>query len=407
MLKGSGKWIAALIAAALAVTGVGIFLALRPSEKNRAEQKSSPPTTTSSSSREVLALGRLEPEGEIYKVAPPSSSTASSRVLQTRVKENDSVKQGQVIAVMDVYERLLASALQAQAQVQEAQSELAQVRAGAKQGDISAQEAVVRQQGAAIEQQEAALRAKTAEVVRLNAELQIAEQQYKRFRALYDERAISASRMDEETLKLEQAKWSFEQASQEKTQQEKLLAQTNVQLQEALSRLNSVAEVRPTDVQQAEARVQVAMANMRRAEEDLKTAAVPSPIDGQVIKVCTKSGEQVMLAGTSGQQDDCTGAVAIIGKTSQMYAVAEIYESDIGRVKVGQKAIVTSDSAAFPNELTGKVVQVGRQIRKKDVLDTDPAADTDARVVEVKVKLDNSTPVSGLTNLQVKVRVMP
>ncbi|NET54526.1 MAG: HlyD family secretion protein, partial [Merismopedia sp. SIO2A8] len=45
------------------------------------------------------------------------------------------------------------------------------------------------------------------------------------------------------------------------------------------------------------------------------------------------------------------------------------------------------------------------QIFKNDVLDDDPAANADARVVEVDVQLDDSTVVEALTNLQVDVRI--
>jgi len=42
---------------------------------------------------------------------------------------------------------------------------------------------------------------------------------------------------------------------------------------------------------------------------------------------------------------------------------------------------------------------------KNNVLDDDPAANADSRVVEVKVRLDNSQMVEALTNLQVDVRI--
>ena len=47
------------------------------------------------------------------------------------------------------------------------------------------------------------------------------------------------------------------------------------------------------------------------------------------------------------------------------------------------------------------------QIKKQDVLDADPAADKDARVVEVKVRIDpeDNDKVAGLTNLQVRITI--
>jgi HlyD family secretion protein len=40
-----------------------------------------------------------------------------------------------------------------------------------------------------------------------------------------------------------------------------------------------------------------------------------------------------------------------------------------------------------------------------DVLGTDPVAKTDARVVEVEVRLDDSTSVRNVTNMQVMVSI--
>jgi ABC exporter DevB family membrane fusion protein len=96
-----------------------------------------------------------------------------------------------------------------------------------------------------------------------------------------------------------------------------------------------------------------------------------------------------------------------LGKTDQMYVVAEVYQTDIQKVRLGQRATITSD--AFSGTFKGTVDQIGLQIFKRDVLSTDPLADTDARVVEVKVRLDpmDSQKVAGLTNIQVNVLINP
>jgi ABC exporter DevB family membrane fusion protein len=86
-----------------------------------------------------------------------------------------------------------------------------------------------------------------------------------------------------------------------------------------------------------------------------------------------------------------------------MDVVAEVYETDIHKVVIGQQATIKSQGLS--SELTGKVTEIGLQIGKKDVLGTDPAADSDVRVVEVKISLDadSSQKVRTLTNLQVNV----
>lgn len=346
--------IALAIAAALGTAGFGIFLYVSsilgsPAAEPQAAQ-SQEPTLASESAPAITALGRLEPADGIVKVAAPSS-LGSVRVSRLLVKEGSVVQANQPIAVMDTSDRLLAAAIQAEAEVREAQSRLAQVKAGSKEGDILAAQ---------------------AKAARLAAELQMAEREYQRYQALYENGAISASTLDARRLAL----------------------QTTAQaLNEAKQTLTSVAEVRPTDVQQAESQVNVAIANLQKAKAELDTAIIRAPISGQVLEVHADPGEQV---GEDG--------IVELGKTDQMYAIAEVYETDIKKVRIGQKAKITSE--AFAGEITGIVDQVGLQIRKNDVLNTDPAADTDSRVVEVKIKLDDSRKVAGLTNLQVDVAIV-
>ncbi|MBF2029601.1 MAG: ABC exporter membrane fusion protein [Oscillatoriales cyanobacterium C42_A2020_001] len=367
----SGKWIAVLIAAALGVAGLGIFMALRPSQTSQTPT-ASPSPTEAVNENAITALGRLEPEGEVIKVAAPSSGGSATpifgtpRIARLLVKERAEVKAGQPIAVLDTYDRLMAAGLTAQAEVQEAQTRLAQVQAGAKIGDIEAQRAIVN--------------ARLANVERLESEMQTARWEAERYKNLFQSGAVSEQEARNRQLKYTTAARQFEQAKRE--------------LEEAKNTLNSVAEVRPTDVQQAQAAVNVAVANLQRAKADLDASVVRSPINGQVIKVHTREGEQV---GSNG--------IVEIGNIGQMMAVAEVYETDIPKVRKGQRATITG--SAFPGEISGTVDQVGLLIQKNDVLNTDPAADTDVRVVEVRIRLDDSRLVSGLTNLQVKVKIQP
>ena len=94
-----------------------------------------------------------------------------------------------------------------------------------------------------------------------------------------------------------------------------------------------------------------------------------------------------------------------LGRTDRMYAVAEVYETDITGVKVGQLATVRTP--AMEEELTGKVERISLKVGRLDVIGTDPIAKTDARVVEVFILLDDSEAVSRFTNMQVKVEIQP
>jgi HlyD family secretion protein len=86
-----------------------------------------------------------------------------------------------------------------------------------------------------------------------------------------------------------------------------------------------------------------------------------------------------------------------------MHAIAEVYESDIRFVRVGQEATVRSP--AFEDELVGRVKSIRQKVQKQDEMGTDPAARKDARIVEVVIELDDSAQAARLTNLQVDVLI--
>lgn len=158
-----------------------------------------------------------------------------------------------------------------------------------------------------------------------------------------------------------------------------------------LRRKNALSE---SELQSWQLGRDVARANLERARAELELSTVRSPIDGQVLEVHAREGERV---GEDG--------IVEIGETSAMYAVAEVYETDVGRVHVGQRAHVRSP--ALPHELEGEVERIGLKVGKKDVLSTDPVADADARVVEVEIRLRDSQLAAALTNLRVEVVLEP
>ena len=99
-----------------------------------------------------------------------------------------------------------------------------------------------------------------------------------------------------------------------------------------------------------------------------------------------------------------TNAVAHLrGEPAPNIVNPEVYETDVARVAIGQRATVTSP--ALPEPLTGVVEWINLQIGKQDALGTDPAARKDARVVEVEIRLDDSTKAAALTNLQVEAEI--
>ena len=333
----------------------------------------------------VSALGRIEPEGEVIQLSV-SSAAEGSKVERLLVQQGDSVQTGQIIAVLDSYNPRFAALQNAQADVQIAQANLARIKAGARQGDISAQRSAIARLEAELRGQ---IAAQEAEIARLQADLANARVEYRRYEQLYQDGAISASDRDTRRLRVDTV---AQQLTQAKETLNRTVETTQVQREEARAKLDSIAEVRPVDVQVAQAELTQARAAVKEALAALELTEVRSPMNGQVLTVNVRPGEVVGDRG-----------IVALGQTNQMYVVAEIYETDVDKVRLGQKAVVTG--SAFTEELTGEVSEIGLEVRQQDVFESNPLVDTDNKVVEVKIRLDpdSSKRVRSLSNLQVQV----
>jgi HlyD family secretion protein len=371
------------IIVSLLVSGISFYTVKRfqyfVTPETQAPTKKLPEITT------VTALGRLEPKGEVIKLST-AMSAQNNRVEQLLVKEGDRVKKGELIAILDSRDRLQAAFKEAQAQVKVAQANLAKTQAGAKPGQITAQKAIIDRLMA---ERQGDIESQSATVQRLQAQVQNAAAENKRYQQLYQAGAISASQQESKHLTLESAHKSLQEAL---AKLHRTQSASQQQLREATANLQQIIEVRGVDVAAAQAEIDRAIATMNLAKTNLQQAEVRSPQDGQVFEIHTRPGEQVSNDG-----------IVNIGQTSQMQVVAEVYESDISKVHPGQKVRVVNDF--LPSELLGIVDQVGLQVRRQNVINTDPASNIDSRVIEVHIRLDDASSLKAakLTNMQVKV----
>jgi HlyD family secretion protein len=430
LTKAPGTRLILIVSAiALAFTGLTFFLLKNP--LGGAAKPSPTPGQEKAAIGGIGALGRLEPEGEVVKLAPAAGGL-SSRILEMRVAEGTQVRVNQIVAVTDAAPSLQAAKVLAQAQVSDAAAQLAQAKAGAKPADIAAQGQNVNQEKLkgqqSIQDRDVArvdLGVAQVSARKLGAELRKAEWELKSYGQL-----CTGLKQDAETIlrgldataekdsvctkgavselalrdraetyrtqvaQFQQAEAGILQAQLRLNQREQDIERAQVNVTESNLRVDSLRQPRQVDIQRAETQLQVAQINFEKAAIELENAAVKSPIDGTVLKVYTKPGEVV---GDQGVME--------IGRTSQMYAVAEVDENLVGRLKEGQVATIKSD--AFEGELSGRVVKIGQKIGKSGITSTDPKDSQDTRVVEVKIKLDNSQPVANLTNLQVRVSIQP
>lgn len=330
----------------------------------------------------VAALGRLEPRGEVIRISGPTGE----RIGQLEVRRGTWVENGDILAYLDSYAERLAERDLAASQLMEAESRLIAQRS-LSQAQIS--EASTRLQQ--IEQPATFdIEGQQATVRQLEAELAIEQADLARLQTLFAEGAVSEQDLD---------------------RQRSIVSQLQERLSNARSALVRLKTARDADMRNAEAQLRAAEANLelaqiqvavdsaRRnltlAEARLERTTIRAPQAGRILQVYTRAGEAI--AASEGILD--------LGDTNHMFVVAEVYETDVTLVQTGQPATIVSRNGAFSQELTGQVAEIGWQIFKNDVLDDDPAANADSRVVEVKIELDESEPVAGLTNLQVDVRI--
>jgi HlyD family secretion protein len=300
----------------------------------------------------IACLGRISPDGDVIRVSARSISGQPSLVAELLVKEGETVKRGQVVAVLNSREQLDAAWRAAVARLKVAERRLAQVKAGVKPADLAAQQAEIR---------------------RLESELATAQNDFRRFQSLQSAAVISAAEFDAKKLTVDA---------------------TTQQLQQARERLNSLAEIRTVDVDLAQAEVDSATMSVRLARTEYEQSEIRAPSDGRVVEIHTWPGEEINPNG-----------ILELAKITPMYVVAEVSQRDIARVRPGQQATITSEALGAP--LSGIVERIGSKVAKNDVLHIDPAAMSDARVVETWIRLTASEKAAGLIHAEVSVRIIP
>jgi len=408
----------------LTVTVTSVYVFQRVGNKNNIVTPIPIPTATQKS---VTALGRIEPWENVIKVAS-SPSMAGAKVKNLLVSQGDKVKKGDTIAITTDFDSKKAELETAKQEVRIAQANLTIVQTGAKQGTIDAQKAsierlkaelqgVIATDEARISRLKALLATETDEkqatIVRSKSEVNNALSEFQRYQELAKDEVISQSNLESKQLTFEtanqryaEAKASYQktvttlreeirQVEAESTQKINTLTQ---QIAEAEAKLSEIREVRSIDVIQAQTQVDKAIALIKQLEIDLDLTIIKAPTDGRIIEIIAREGENI---------DNAKGVVEM-ANTSQMVVVAEVYESDISKIKLGQETKIKSDNNSFSEILLGRVVEISPKIGKKDVLETDPAASVDSRVVEVKIAInpEYNDKVSQLIYAQVIAEIL-
>ncbi len=234
------------------------------------------------------------------------STKVPGRIETILVREGDSVQAGQLIAKVESTE-LEVQVAQAQANLAAARAKLAGIKAGNRPQQIAQADASVAQ---------------------AEANLKNAQSNAQRNEKLYEDGAISA---------------------QQKDTSQNALAVAQSQYDGAVQAYDLSAEgARTEDIQVAEAQVEQAAASLRNVQLQLDNTEIKAPIAGVIAMKSVEVGE-IVAVGQS---------LFNITDLNDVWVAANIEETYIGKVQVGQAAEVTVD--AYPNKkFTGQVMEVG------------------------------------------------
>ena len=298
----------------------------------------------------IAAGGLVEPSGEERVIIPQ----LSGRLAKVYISEGDAVKAGQLIAEIENAEYRAALAATG-AELVRREAEYAKLKAGARREELDAAVAV-RSEALAAEHQASA--------------------EYERRRTMAAQKLVAV-----EALQLARTQSEAASARRERADAELALLR---------------AGTRAEDLAAAAAAVEAGKAERDRAQALYDKSQIVAPIDGQVLKRDLREGETVVALSPL--------PLARIGDMSRLFVRADIDELDIGRVREGQQAAITSD--AFPGQtFAGTVVHVSRRMGRRNSISGDPAEKQDAKILEALIALDGTPPLP--IGLRVDVRIAP
>ena len=283
----------------------------------------------------VAGPGQVEPYSEDIKIG----SELSGRLKSVFVEEGDMIHRSQVLAELENGDY-------------RAQVESARANVAAKQATLRKVINGARRQ----ERDEAWSSVNEAKAVMENSDSEMHRRQQ-----LYSAGVVSREEMERYAREADVAKAQY----QAKVEQHSLVDD----------------HAREEDRSLAEADLQLARAQLEEAQARYDKTLIRAPIDGTVLRKHHRSGESVSNSST------VPDPILTIGDRKTLRVRVDVDDTDVGKVRVGEKAYVTAD-AFGKRKFWGRVVRVGQQLGPKNVRTDEPAEKVDTKILETLVELD-------------------
>jgi HlyD family secretion protein len=247
--------------------------------------------------------GKVFVSGNIEATEVDLSFRIAGQIKTLKVKEGDWVEKNQLIAELDT-DTLEALKGTAQSEIAATKAVLDELEAGTREEEIEMARAV---------KKAAASRLKNA------------TDEHNRYATLFKGGAVSASRFDRLDTELRVAREEFNNAAQRLRELEK--------------------GPREQTIRAARHRLERTQWELKKIELDIKHSFLTTPVSGAILVKANEVGEVVLPGAT----------VATVAAIDEVWLKGYVGESDLGRIKLGQKVEVTIDTFAdrvFPGVLT-------------------------------------------------------
>jgi membrane fusion protein YbhG len=314
---------------------------------------------------------RLVLSGNIELTEINIAFKTAGRLVERTVDEGDGVKKGQIIARLDrdqllaQREREAAGLVSSQSQLAQAQTAVELQRASlaadieTREADLSSMEARFAELKNGARPQEK-LDAKAA-VDAAASELERSKRDWERAQTLYKNDDISSAQFDQYRNRFENA-----QAVLKQLQEREGLVLAGPRLEQVNAQQGQVARARGAvktaeanrlelkrreqEVTTRRAEIERSKASLALIDSQLADTVVASPVDGVVLVKAADAGE-VLAPGTT---------VVTVGDIDHPWLRGYVNETDLGKVKIGSKARVTTDS--YPGKVyNGRVTFIASQ----------------------------------------------
>ncbi|MBD2346528.1 efflux RND transporter periplasmic adaptor subunit [Anabaena subtropica] len=352
-IKYPTRWLMGLITAGVLVVSVTTYKIFQPGNNKQDVTQLTVPVETKNVTIRITASGKVVPIQSV-NISPKNPGV----LAQLYVEQGDRVEQGQIIARMDVGD-IEAQIAQYRANVAQSQAQLDQAKAGNRPQEIAQSKARLAQVQAQLAESVAGNRPQ--EIAKVEAQVDAAQarvnytaEQVKRYQYLYDQGAERKQLLDQAISEDKSARANLAEAQKQLSllqsgTRSEVISAKEAAVTEARAALVLLQEgSRPEEIAQRQAALRAAQAQLAAANVRLSETVIRAPFSGIVTQKYSNIGAFVTPTTSASSSASATSS-SIVAVARGVEILAQVPETDIGRIKQGQQVEIVAD--AYPDQV--------------------------------------------------------